>query len=188
MKPGTFTIEQLVELAPFVGSPILDPLVKGHEDEAHLSLIMDLAPFVSHDVLLHLMSKINEEKLTFQQICDLAPFLGRDTASYLEQTELGDVNWREISDLAPFIGSQGIITLLDTQSEPLSLEKIVDIAPFLGREIDSFVEASEDNSEISWKTIEGLAPFIGRPALGKLLKRVDPEEVNLRKLIVSHPS
>ena len=68
VNPGALTTSQLVELAPFVGAPILDSLVESHKNETGIETIMELSPFISRDLLLQLLDSAAEEKLTLQQM------------------------------------------------------------------------------------------------------------------------
>ena len=160
-------IDEVVEIAPALRPSQVDELVQHVEPETiDLSDLMGIAPFVSSEVLQTLADKA-QGLGDIHAISKLAPFLDTayidELAQKIEQVDgLG-----AIKKLAPFISSGTLRKLAQKAEFSGKIDELYGIAPFLDTDyLDELAMKIETVDGI--RALKRLAPFISQKVLDAL--------------------
>lgn len=169
-----FTLQQLVDLAPFVSSAALQSaLSQVAPDQIDADAAADLAPFLDHDTLDRWAPRLAEGLHSFEALEGLAPFLRRETLAglVLRLVRAGrPLQPEHVAMLAPFLNQEGLDLLLERlPAGAVSIDLLVELAPFARRAaLDRLIAQLDDPAQLA-DHIEDLAPFIGPAALKQAL-------------------
>ena len=164
-------IKALTELAPFLGRLELADLVGKIEGTIGLQHVMELAPFVDQNALDELVGSA-QGKLEGYQVIALAPFVSQSVLTGLiERLPDTDLGIDQVAELAPFMDHDALATLVGRVGmEPLKLHSLVELAPFLDRQVLTQHLQRIPSGTIDANTIVELAPFLDREALEGLIR------------------
>lgn len=104
-----------------------------------------------------------------------------------EMVNTGEVEMEELVELAPFEKASALHKVTErVDSSSLTLEVIIRLAPFLGTGIlDELVH--QDEGSVSWNSVQGLAPFISRETLSRLVDRATDGTIDANRIISLAP-
>ena len=118
------TLEQLLELAPFMGKEKLSALLLDSDHEVSTDRLLEFAPFLTQPALEELIRRLDSDALTIDFICDLAPFMSRDTLFRLTAANVSKLDMNALRSLAPFLKKSMVDELLDVVTK---VKKSVDL-------------------------------------------------------------
>lgn len=135
--------------------------------------LMQLAPFLDEDLLSNYVRQLASNGISLREISQLAPFLDSETLAALCRMEVensDDIS--AISSLAPFLDSEDLGQLLHAYiASGKKIDQIVAFAPFLDSDdLHAIVKhALAQGGELS--SITSLAPFLDRETLQLILEK-----------------
>ncbi len=185
--PGAFfSLEQIIDLAPFVSQEILQTLLQGVSFDAVCGDdLSSLAPFVSSESLEPLLARAEENGgLDMDTLASCAPFIKKGTLLrlVLQVSEWKVVEWDHLSSLAPFVDRETLSELIHRLPEGnVPASEIDEIAPFVSKDLlNQLVDRIEELDELK-NILEDVAPFLGSENLGRLIDRIgadlDPQTI-----------
>ena len=172
---GSFTIEDIIKLAPFMNSESLSEIVKSIKNkkininEKH---ILSLAPFIDSDDLKDIFEEyVQGNHVDFNMAVALAPFLDEeDLGVILKNMSISDydVAAKKLTALAPFMDTEDLEAVIRKISEKSDEKiKINKLAPFVSSEF--LAEYIKNNKDAEFN-IKNLAPFLESEDLVEILK------------------
>ncbi len=173
----SFTLEQLISLAPFVSQDALEAaLTAARLEPVAGARLADLAPHLGQRALDQWVQHIAPGTLTIHELKKLAPFLGSDTLNALVRDRLSGeapVAPEHLAGLAPFLGEAGVSELLRRlPAGPLPLDYIRQLAPFTSStDLERLIAQQPDPASLS-DYLHELAPFLAPAHLKRLLLQV----------------
>lgn len=165
-----FTLDKLVDIAPFLDEKMLDDLVtRAMENEGNLNIknAIALAPFLSEQSLNRLAATLEGN---LHDLVGLAPFLSQEALDGI--IERADGNVKDLVPLAPFLSQQALNKLvLRSADQEVNDDNLTALAPFLDQEtLDVLVDKLVAQGKS--KTCRKLYPFLSSESLHKILEAI----------------
>lgn len=176
-------IAEVATVAPILKPSQVEEAVKNSDSAAiDLSVLINLAPFLSKKRLSEMINKVNFTKI--EEIIPLAPFLETDQITEIinqHRNLTGDIG--SLIGLAPFVESDQIGRLLDKLDLKANFDQVVALAPFMDEpDLDRLALRFADE-KLDPSALVGLAPFMSQTGLSKIVNRLSPS--GLKAYIVS---
>lgn len=182
-KKKTWTVAELVDIAPYLDEDFLDELAEDVQVES-LLVLQSLAPFLSEDTLDKLARRGPTDD--FDGIAALAPFLDSDTLDALvRRCQNITENPAFLETLAPFLEEDTLDYIVKRWGRELDPHRLVSLAPFL--EAETLSRMAEAVAEIATDTLISLAPFLEEEALDKLVSRLLDRDCDMTNIYPLFP-
>lgn len=112
----SFTIEQLIEVIPFLeiySDKLLDFVSENKMSHPHLLL---LAPFLNQEQLITYLKRIDEDKIKVDQLLQYLPFLDEEKIMELFKS-IGRLESNDLALLAPFVNKKALSKMFLARDE-----------------------------------------------------------------------
>ncbi len=188
MSEYSFSLEQVMGLAPFISQELLDAMVAGLNEKPGVQSLVGLAPFMSRPALNRLVSQL-EGSMNIKYVIALAPHLDKTTLDLLvERSTLDKIEGFDVIALAPFVSRSVLDKLLERlPAEELGIDRVISLAPFVDHSRLSRLVSNVGLNPMRLRDLTALAPFLDRPTLQQLVLRVPPGMVNAGTLVALAP-
>jgi transcriptional regulator with XRE-family HTH domain len=145
-----------------------------HDGRVPIDTVIAAGPLTPPTTMERLMSALNDVPFTNRQIRQLAPFLSQDMIEHLLYQDGGGAPQLEmVKALAPFLEAGMLEQLVQQTIEgALDLEYLCHIAPFLSRELRDTLLTSSQNDARFAQVISCLAPFLDAEQRDAIVARV----------------
>ena len=164
-----FTLDKLVELAPFLDDKMLDNLIERaleNEGSVNPKVAIALAPFLNDQSLNRLAASMHGN---MHDLIGLAPFLSDEALNELAKNAEG--NLEDMRALAPFLSDKALDTLAEKAAGG-NFEDLIPLAPFLSEETLNKVVLRTSESNVDEKHLAALAPFLSSETLDALVEKL----------------
>ena len=163
------SMEQLMELTPFLGSSVLAELVEvwNITNDINMKTLMMLAPFLDVDALDKLADYVTEA--TVEELIGLASFCDSDTLDKLADY-VTEATVEELIGLAPFCDSDTLTVLFNKidKINGISVEEIMGLLPFM--DMECLEQAADVIRVESLEDVIALTPWFSGEALERIAK------------------
>jgi len=170
----TFTLPQVVNLAPFVSQALLQSILDSATfEQIEASMVVELAPFLGQETLESFFQRITEGTLNLDQLMELAPFL-RPTTLKAQVFRLLEADQplqsKHLGMMAPFLDKEILQQLIQNIPEgPLPIELVAELAPFMSQaSLDRLISRLEDPAALGDHLAE-LTPFLNKSTLKRVM-------------------
>ena len=164
-----FTLNKLVELAPFLDDKMLDSLIERaleNEGSVNPKVAIALAPFLNDQFLNRLAASMHGN---MHDLIGLAPFLSDEALNELAKNAEG--NLEDMRALAPFLSDKALDTLAEKAADG-NFEDLIPLASFLSEETLNKVVLRTSESNVDEKHLAALAPFLSSETLDALVEKL----------------
>jgi len=171
-------VKKMLDAAPMTPPSQMEAVVANMAGfDFTLKQIVELAPYVSRDLLDTLLRKANVERVEGELLMELAPFVGRETLGrWVARLDEGSLDMKMVVELAPYVSRESLAALVGRQLErgqEVDWDLVEELAPHLGREVLEVMIGRMPKGALTVEQVVALAPFVGANTLEALLARVD---------------
>lgn len=180
-------IEAVLQAAPLTKPSLMDRVINNLPGAPFRpEHIIDLAPFVSQEVLQSLLDGVSVDEIDRDGLASLAPFISAERLDPLlvKAAEDGKLDMDTVASVAPFAHRKTLRSLVQQYSEGkvIDWDVLHSLAPFVDPETLSGLIRRLPEGNVPAEELGGLAPFVDKETLNQLVDRVEDGE-ELRNLI-----
>jgi transcriptional regulator with XRE-family HTH domain len=172
---------------------VLEELAHGHaetvarmvqEDPAHLTAVIDAAPFSRPSQINDVLTNLGEIRFTQEQVTGLAPFVSQEVLGTLVvQMEMDGLSLTGLAEIAPFMAMERL-NALAIQIMPAEVPgaDLVALAPFLSSIVCNQLAGRMAPAGLDGETLVALAPFLDREHIDRLTTNAAPGSIQSEHL------
>ena len=165
------SLTELKEAAPALPPAVVRERVREEKKRRTIDLdsLIAVAPFLDEETLSELMEDVEVDDV--EDLVGLAPFISRAALkNAVRQCGVDDLE--DLVPLAPFLDKETLGELVEDAAVD-DLEDLVPLAPFLpGETLEKLAADAIDGDTDLLEDVACLAPFLGKGALARILKKI----------------
>lgn len=168
----TYTLHDIVALAPFIPAEMLGRLAQQAAGDADIGGLTALAPFLPKDMLGTLVEGLLSEETRLRDIAPLAPFLDTCALDSLALRAARDGELGDLCVLAPFLSEGALGELaMQMQGDGVSPKNLSALAPFLPKEVIGAIALAAVEQGAAGE-IASIAPFLPKKVLKEIADKL----------------
>ncbi len=154
------TPEQIIDVAPILKPEQVNIILKKTQI-SNLRKVVDLLPFISHNVVNQLAQKVTKEDNYTCRWCRITELKAQKVTK--------EDNYSNFGEIAPFVPKEQLEKIAEKEYESHGLCHFESIAPFLKRDyLDNLAQKAVQRDGIA--AISPIAPFLSKDMLSKYVK------------------
>lgn len=164
------TFDEIIRMAPFVGSAALQAMLRSCEGDCEMADLIAIAPYAGKE----LERMVVRCRMDWDALRRLAPFLSRDALRNVVLANVQDVTMERLRRLAPFFSRDALAEILAKMPQIEDVTELKRLAPFLSRDA-LYAQLKRFGNRLTVDDLLPFAPFLSKDGLGDLVAECGEE-------------